>query len=291
MNWKHDDLARDLAAHLRCAQDRMVWTDMQLGPAGSMRPDVFTMAKSYSRPAPHAYECKISVGDFRGDITSGKYLKYYENASLVTFAVPQGLVTKADIPKGCGLIVRGENGWHTVKGATAHKCEMTKGALLKLLIDGLDRWRIVERKQRTKIENEHQLAERIRHKVGDDVANYIRDRARAEESVKKIYEEYQAVRAQVQEIAAREKEIIARFRDEAIAELDKKMSVCAHPYRQLCDALGVDGTNEYVTNRAIKAMIDTISEDGRIRLATRTLLSAKREIDSALKEMGVKDES
>ena len=33
MTWRHDELADDLAAHLRGGTDRMVWTDMQLGPS------------------------------------------------------------------------------------------------------------------------------------------------------------------------------------------------------------------------------------------------------------------
>ena len=45
----HDELAADLAAHLR-GERTMVWTDMQLGSSGSVRPDVYTIAKSYVRP-------------------------------------------------------------------------------------------------------------------------------------------------------------------------------------------------------------------------------------------------
>ena len=69
--WGHDELAKDLAQHLACSNDRMIWLDMQLGPSGSPRPDVFTAPKSYSGFKPIAYECKVSVSDFRSDITSG----------------------------------------------------------------------------------------------------------------------------------------------------------------------------------------------------------------------------
>jgi len=81
-NWGHDALAEDLAQHLR-SDKRMVWTDMQLGPSGSARPDVFTLDKVYSRPAPTAYECKISRADLRADTTSGKWQKYLQFAGAV----------------------------------------------------------------------------------------------------------------------------------------------------------------------------------------------------------------
>ena len=57
---KHDELAFNLAMSLR-SEKRMVWTDMQLGPSGSARPDVYTLMKSYTQPNPTTYEVKISV--------------------------------------------------------------------------------------------------------------------------------------------------------------------------------------------------------------------------------------
>jgi len=50
--WLHDDLQADLAAWLK-DKSRMVWQDVQLGPAGSMRPDVYTLRKSFVRPWPN----------------------------------------------------------------------------------------------------------------------------------------------------------------------------------------------------------------------------------------------
>lgn len=64
---KHDDLQEDLATHLRGNTDRMVWTNTQLGPVGSPRPDVFTVDKSFARFAADAYEVKVSVSDLRHD--------------------------------------------------------------------------------------------------------------------------------------------------------------------------------------------------------------------------------
>lgn len=116
MNWKHNALAHDLAEHLRQNTARIVWEDMQLGPSGTARPDVFAIPCSFSKFCPVVYEIKVSVSDFRADVTAGKYTKYFAYASAVVFAVPEGMLKKSDIPEGCGLMVRKENGWHTLKG-------------------------------------------------------------------------------------------------------------------------------------------------------------------------------
>lgn len=85
---KHNDLMHALAANLRGNSDRMVWEDMQLGPSGSPRPDVYTIMKSYTSPLPTAYECKVSVADFRGDVVSGKWQAYLRFAGAVVFVSP-----------------------------------------------------------------------------------------------------------------------------------------------------------------------------------------------------------
>lgn len=139
MEWKHDDLAHDLANTLR-AGDRLVWEDMQLGPSGSPRPDVYTVPKSYANFRPLAYEIKVSVADFRRDVTAGKWQSYLAFAAGVVFAVPAGLIDKREVPPGCGLMVRGEAGWRTLKGPTLGRVNnLPLEAWLKLLIDGTRR--------------------------------------------------------------------------------------------------------------------------------------------------------
>lgn len=138
MKWAHDDLAIDLARHLT-AESRMIWTDMQLGPQGSPRPDVYTIERSYVRPNPTAYEVKISVSDFRADVTVGKWSSYQRYAHAVVFACPAGLIGKGDVPDACGLILRHENGWRYAKRPTVNPHPIEQAALLKLLIDGVTR--------------------------------------------------------------------------------------------------------------------------------------------------------
>lgn len=177
MNWKHDDLANDLAAHLRGASDRMVWTDMQLGPSGSPRPDVYTVPCSFAKFRPVAYEIKISVSDFRRDVVAGKWMSYLKYASGVIFCVPAGLIKKEDVPAGCGLMTRGETGWRTVKGPTLKSVDtLPRDAWLKLLIDGVARiHNDTDKRLRQGIENDWIREQRLRAKLGDTVANALRD--------------------------------------------------------------------------------------------------------------------
>lgn len=136
--WAHNDLAADLAKSL-VTESRMIWTDMQLGPQGSPRPDVYTIERSYVRPNPTAYEVKVSVSDFRADVTIAKWSRYLEYAHAVVFACPLGLLTKADLPEQCGLIVRGDGGWRYAKKPVVNPRPIAQAALLKLLIDGVTR--------------------------------------------------------------------------------------------------------------------------------------------------------
>lgn len=186
MNWKHDDLARDLAAHLRGASDRLVWTDMQLGPAGSPRPDVYTVPCSFARFQPVAYECKISVADFRRDVTAGKWTSYLRFAAGVIFAAPAGLLKKEDIPAGCGLIVRGPDGWRSLKGPTLKNMEnLSRDAWIKLIIDGMARLADQDREQlRAGLCNEWALEKKVRARLGDVVADAVRDQLHAERRLK-----------------------------------------------------------------------------------------------------------
>lgn len=64
---------------------RIVWKDMQLGPSGTARPDVYALPCSFSKFCPVVYEIKISVSDFRADVTAGKFTKYFECRSLTAY--------------------------------------------------------------------------------------------------------------------------------------------------------------------------------------------------------------
>lgn len=177
--WTHDNLMYDLAEHLGKNSDRIIWTDMQLGPSGSPRPDVYTIPKSYSNFKPIAYECKVTNADFRSDITKGKWQSYLKFASGVIFAVPAGLIAKEDIPKGCGLIIRGDNGWRVVKGPTLTpiKNNLPAEFWIKLVIDGVDR---SNQQMRQRHINHFKINAEVSKKYGSDLAKLLSNRERAE---------------------------------------------------------------------------------------------------------------
>lgn len=178
-NWGHDQLALDLLGHLK-TPDRMVWADIQLGPQGSPRPDVYAIEKSFARPNPTAYECKISVSDFRADITAGKWSSYLEYAHRIIFAVPAGLVTAADVPEMCGLIVRHENAWRLAKRPTINPRPIAQDALLKLLIDGVHREGPAVRAKKW---NQWDATRRFAEKFGAEAARYIGDAASTHDKI------------------------------------------------------------------------------------------------------------
>ncbi|OUS29497.1 hypothetical protein A9Q98_06140 [Thalassotalea sp. 42_200_T64] len=91
MSLSHDKLANNLATHLM-SDDRMVWEDIPVGKSGSVRPDVLTIQKSFASPNPISYEIKVSVSDFRSDVTSAKWKNYLDFSYGVIFAVPKGLI-------------------------------------------------------------------------------------------------------------------------------------------------------------------------------------------------------
>ncbi|WP_420957550.1 hypothetical protein [Burkholderia gladioli] len=214
MNWTHNALAEDLAAHLRGASDRLVWTDMQLGPAGSPRPDVYSVPCSFARFQPVAYECKISVADFRRDVTAGKWTSYLRFAAGVIFAAPAGLLKKDDIPAGCGLIVRGPDGWRTLKGPTLKNMEnLPRDAWVKLIIDGLPRE--IERQKRegrAEIVSEWKLTHLLRAKLGDLVADAVRDRLSAE---RRLHDATEALKTAAKEAENERQLILSRSRERA----------------------------------------------------------------------------
>lgn len=174
---KHDELQEDLATHLRGATDRMVWTNTQLGPSGSPRPDVFTVNKSFSRFRTDCYEIKVSVSDLRHDVTSGKWQSYRKFGHAVWFAFPRGLVPLELVPAECGIILRGET-WRAARKPVAQVMDtLPRDAWLKLLMCDMPRFG----QGRTTPRSAHEWqAERVaREKWGDELAELFRARMRA----------------------------------------------------------------------------------------------------------------
>lgn len=235
--WGHDELASDLAAHLRANTAIMAWENMQLGPAGSPRPDVYAVSKSFARFAPIAYEAKISMADFRRDVTAGKWQSYLQFAAGVVFAAPAGLITKADIPAGCGLILRHESGWLVAKGPTLGNVgNLPRDAWLKLLMDGIDR---ETKRQRIASRGEGQawmMDRKLRVKLGDDIANLVSQAKLSADQLKRAIEAEAKTR---EELQAGTNETINRevkWRREA---LDREAARLGEAQADLARALGL----------------------------------------------------
>ena len=276
-SWKHDALAADLAEHLR-ADKRMVWTDMQLGPSGSPRPDVYTLERCYSRPAPTAYEVKISRSDLRSDTTSGKWQKYLQYAGAVVFAVPEGLCTPADIPVGCGLIVRKAATWRHIRKATRTAASLPMDACMKLLMDGVSR--TVERRlpmpRTIELWSEH---EAIRRKFGQAVALAARDLTAAQVQAVDMHRLRAEGWARVDKDVAAHKEYLMSAARQEVAQFEEAK-------RDLIAWLGLpEGSSGLAIRRAIGALQTACNVDVRVRAADDKLSRARSYLETALNSL------
>ncbi len=252
--WGHDALAEDLAAHLE-TPERMIWTDMQLGPSGSARPDVYSMRKSYSNPMPVTYEIKVSVSDFRSDITSGKWQKYLDFSTAVVFAVPKGLVAKDDIPKGCGLMTRSENGWVTVRKPTRQAVTLPQKVMLKLLIDGIER----ARRPKPTEWNRYLAEKKIKAIFGEDVASAVRD-------ISRLRLEEQNIKSVIDQNITIAKARAERITEDAKQFREKQQEV----FGEVCRALGMETvtSSAWAIAKRAQELIDMANESHVIRQAS-----------------------
>lgn len=271
MTWNHNALALDLAEHLSASTDRMIWTDMQLGPSGSPRPDVYAINKSYSRFCPVAYECKVSVADFRSDITKGKWQSYLKYSCGVIFAVPKGLIDKADVPKGCGLIIRGENGWHSVKGATLTPApELPRDAWMKLLIDGTSR----SLRQHTVSQiNQKRVHEVVAKKYGQELSQLLAGRDLA---IQRLQEKTAFVQSMVKDVD------MVYAMHHAKQEFEQMKSLKS----ELCQLIGEpEDTAAWTVIYRVRELLVSLDKDTSIGHLRQAITSSVRTIDSQLKKL------
>lgn len=248
----HDELAADLSAHLAGNTDRMIWQNMQMGPSGSPRPDVYTIDKRYGDFHPIAYEIKVSVSDFRADVTAGKWQSYLPFAKAVWFAAPAGLLKKDDVPRECGLIVRHPTGtWRPVRRPTPQTlATLPHKVWMKLLIDGVGR-EYRNQPRRARNINSYQFEREHGERLGKDVCEAIKSVENARHNAKAIRE-----RADAEMEAARQ-----RIRDEA--EKSEPRLIELRALRdELSSLLGIKlgrgGSRDSLDAYEIKAAIDEL---------------------------------
>lgn len=241
----------------------MAWCDLQLGPSGSPRPDVFTLFKSFVRPTPMAYECKVSISDFRADVTSGKWQSYLPFASGVYFACEAGLFSKADVPDGCGLIVLTNGNWRAAKKPTLRAVALPQDAWLKLLIDGVER---EGPRYRVKTWSESTHLHRLSQQFGDVVGRTIRDRLAVDQEVEG--RKYQAKR--ILSDAQRRAEEIRADATEHVEPLRK----------ELCEVLGLPAdADRWQIARGVNEIRDAIAEHPAHTRLKRLTASLQRALE------------
>jgi len=227
----HDDLASDLAAHLRGGSNRITWENMQLGESGSARPDVYTMEPTYTRLSFEAFEVKVSTADFRRDVTSGKWQAYLEYANSVTFAAPRGLISKDDVPATCGLILRGEGGaWRYAKKPVSHALrEIPWKAWIKLLIDGT-KMSTFDRTHRHF--NAYLANQKLGKKFGQEAAKMLADLESLPAALEYRRQNYDAEIARMNDELAAARERAAQGREQILER-------CSGALSRLAAALGL----------------------------------------------------
>lgn len=284
MAWQHNALANDLAEHLRRSGDRMVWTDMQMGPSGSPRPDVYTMPKSYARFTPLAYECKISVADFRRDVVAGKWQSYLKFAAGVIFCAPAGLISKADVPIGCGLMLRHENIWRSAKGPTLSRVEnLPLSAWMKMLIDGAGRCAAAQRQREA---SAYGLALIARKKFGDRIGDLLQHEQAAEYRLEQAIEGLKQRRANVE---AETQQVLADAERQAAGIVAEAKAAL----RDLAVDLGLPpDASRFTVMRTLRDAAAMLNADNRVRgaehaldLAEEAIRAARQKIPAALREV------
>lgn len=256
---KHNDLMIRLADYLGSISGRMMWTDMQLGPSGSPRPDVYAMDKSFMHPKPVAYEVKVSLSDFRSDVTKGKWQSYLEFAGAVIFVVPKGLITKNDVPNGCGLMTYNPetDTFASVKKPTLHPVTLPQRVMLKLLIDGVDRVHEVNRRT---LLNEYSIEARVRKSLGDEVAAAVFD-------IRKAEQRRDAELIRIQHDIDMAKRRAEHLQQDIKRERDRVDDYAANAYASLYEILGLDPQQKmgaYQFQQRIRELKEALCRDTAI---------------------------
>jgi hypothetical protein len=272
--WGHNELQEDLAAYIRANSDRLAWTNMPMGSAGNCRPDVYAIPKSFANFKPLIYEIKVSVSDFRSDVTSGKWQNYMKFACGVIFAVPEGLITKNDIPATCGLIVRHESGWRSAKKPTLQYLDtLPKELWIKLLIDGISRHHDLNR-HLTQF-NEYVARDKLAKKYGEKVGKLLRDLSNTEANVQQEIRRLDMVSEEIK--SKRERALqLAREEDASINQTKS----------DFCTSLGLPtDSNHYMIERRCLELVKRLSENEEIQRLTNILSRVENSIEEGKKPL------
>lgn len=109
------EVTHSLAAYLRrtgyFAATEVPLLTNGVSPAAT-RADVYAIRLgSFTRKDTAIYEVKVSRADFLQDVRTGKALGYTRFAHKVSYAVPEGLVDRMEVPPGIGLLTLSGDAW------------------------------------------------------------------------------------------------------------------------------------------------------------------------------------
>lgn len=255
MKWTHNGLAEDLADHLRgMSRPMMVWLDMQLGPSGSMRPDVFAMAPTYGQIDTRAFERKVNRSDFLADVTAGKALSYMQVAGALSFAAPKGLIRRDEIPEGCGLIERGDDKWRWVRRPTIQRIQsLPTKVWMKLVIDGIARAHDPRGSLRQRLSSDWERQSATNKVLGNELGAILADRNRAIQRLK--FEKEQA-----EEDARKVRDHRLAFQKEQLAKINKDIEEAQETIAGFARDLGLDG-GRFWDARSLRRALERMRPD------------------------------
>lgn len=267
--WGHDELLADLAEHL-VRPERMMWLDMPMEDSGSCRPDAFTINKSFTNPKPIAYEIKVSISDFRSDITSGKWQKYLNYAGAVIFCVPKGMITKADIPNGCGLMVRGDESWRTMKAPTIQKMpDLPVKTWLKLLMSGVEQEYKVAREKRA--DSFHSYTSAKKH-FSEDVYLVISGIENARNHIKYLESKYKTL--EINHKARSE-----RHREKMIEDIKSDRDSLDRVLKEFSDLFGFSVKNSWNIRQSLEAIKNRCDEGHEVARLRKVIIDMRTTLD------------
>lgn len=271
--WKHDELQEDLANHIRSAGDKLAWTNIQMGPSGTYRPDVFCVPKSYAHFHPVVYEVKVSLSDFRSDITSGKWQSYLNVSKAVIFAMPAGFINKEDVPAGCGLIIRYESGWKMVKKPTIGVLDtLPRDAWLKLLMSGIEReGERIRSELRGREFNEYMTQRKLAEKFGKELGQLLSDRTSTNN---RLLYQIEETKTSIE----REK----KRRQEAIEAIQKDDAIYTELKKELCAALGLEvGASQWDIRYEISRVVKSLNADAEVKRLNQVIENIQSSVKRA----------
>ena len=166
------ELQEDLA---ECLSDRgdLTFTEIQLPHMNSSRADVIAMTPHrYSTKNIRIYEVKLNRNAWSSD---EKFQKYLQCCNSLYIACPKGLIKKAEIPEGLGLITRSDNGWRVVKSPrlNINPPKLDVDFILSLLYRGIEESKSQRDLRERIIADSNASSEAQANKIGWEISRRI----------------------------------------------------------------------------------------------------------------------